>query len=85
MHNNCIKSEDFVKKTFGGEQIRDNRCNTKSGKTLHIALCIVVKYIHEKQDNKNINYFIAYIAYYKIETFFKCIAQLFNEVATYDR
>ena len=63
---------------FSGEQIRDNKCNTKSGKTLHIALCIVVKYIHEKQD-KNSNYFISY---YKIETFFKCIAQLFNKVAT---
>jgi len=42
-----------VKKTFSGEQIRDNKCNTKSDKTLHIALCIVVKYIHKKQDNTN--------------------------------
>ncbi len=26
-----------------------NKCRTKSGKKLYIALCIVVKYIHGKQ------------------------------------
>lgn len=43
VHNNFIKSEHLVKKTFlSWEQIRDNKCSTNSGKTLHIALCIVV-------------------------------------------
>jgi len=58
VHNNCIKSGHLVKKTFSAEQTiiliqTTNKCSTKSGKTLHIALCIVIKYIHEKQDNKN--------------------------------
>jgi len=36
---------------FSGEQI-DTKCSTKSGKNVHIALCIVVKYVNEKQDKK---------------------------------
>ncbi len=34
---------------FSGEQIKVNKCRTKSGKMLHIALCIVVKYINENK------------------------------------
>ncbi len=48
--NNCIKSyfSEFsnLMKQFGGEQIKDNKCGTKSAEMLHIALFIVVKYIH---------------------------------------
>jgi len=45
VHYNCIKSEHLLKKTFlSGEQIRDKKYSTKFGKTLHIALCIVVKH-----------------------------------------
>jgi len=43
-----IRTFSEKKISFSGEQIRDNKCSTKSGKTLHIALCFVVKYIHEK-------------------------------------
>ncbi len=53
VHNHFIKpSETFYL------QIKVNKCTTKSGKMLHFALSIVVKYIHE-------NTFI-YI-YYKIK------------------
>ncbi len=34
---------------FSGEQIKVNKCKTKSGKMLHIALCIVVKYINKNK------------------------------------
>ncbi len=34
---------------FSGEQIKVNTWRTKSGKMLHIALCIVVKYINENK------------------------------------
>ncbi len=43
VHNHFIKSSE----TFY-LQIKVNKCRTKSGKMLHIALCIFVKYIHEK-------------------------------------
>jgi len=47
---------------------------------------LFVFYIHEKQDNKNQKDQLLYsLVYYKIETCLKCIAQLFNETATYDR
>ncbi len=49
-----------------------NKCRTKSGKMLHIALSIVVKYIHEKQVD-------IYIQMYAIKLkgiSFKCKAQL---------
>ncbi len=49
-----------------------NKCWTKFGKKLHIALCMVVKYIHEK----------GYLFIYKYigstiklkDIYFKCIA-----------
>ncbi len=34
---------------FSGEQIKVNMWRNKSGKMLHIALCIVVKYINENK------------------------------------
>ncbi len=48
-----------------------NKCRTKSGKMLHFALSIVVKYIHEKQVD-------IYIQIYTIKLkaiYFKCKAQ----------
>ncbi len=48
--HNFIKSKHLVKKTlFSGEQIKVNKYRTKSGQMLHIALCIVVKYINENK------------------------------------
>ncbi len=38
----------LVKKNIE-EQRKVNKCRTKSGKKLYIALCIVVKYINGKQ------------------------------------
>jgi len=38
-----------------------------------------------KKKIKKTNYFRLSLGYYKIETGFKCIAQLFNEATTYDR
>ncbi len=34
---------------FSGKQIKVNMWRTKSGKMLHIALCIVVQYINENK------------------------------------
>ncbi len=43
-------SAQFYKITlFSGDQIKVNMWRTKSGKMLHIALCIVVKYINENK------------------------------------
>ncbi len=39
----------FIKCIIIGEQRKVNKCRTKSGNKLYIALCIVVKYIHGKQ------------------------------------
>ncbi len=72
--HNFIKSKHLVKITlFSGEQIKVNKCRTESGKMLHIALCMVVKYIHEKQ----VNIFkYKYIYTIKLKDIsFKCIAQ----------
>ncbi len=72
VHNNFIKSKKNSEITlFSGEQIKVNKCRTKSGKMLHIALCIAVKYIHETQVNIFIIYIYIYIYIYisNIKTF----------------